>query len=67
MVLFDYQIDSVIQAYLKNMAIRANSANADRDAEFPEDQVTISEEAMKRMFFKRIRNHMTERLRKHNP
>ena len=64
MTLSGYQVDSVIKAYLRNMTIRATSARQEGDIEFPDDQVVLSEDAMKGMFFKRIRNNMTEKLRK---
>jgi hypothetical protein len=68
MALSDYQVDAVIKAYLKNMTIRAASANDDGDTgEIPEDRVAISEEAMKVMFFKRIRKSLAKKLTKHNP
>lgn len=67
MALSDYQIDRVIKAYLRNMTLRAASANGDLHGELPADQVVISEEAMKTMFFDRIQKHLTKKLRKHNP
>jgi hypothetical protein len=57
MILSDYQVDSVIKAYLRNMTGRANFANDAQDVDTPEDRVVLSEAAMKKMFFKMIRKH----------
>jgi hypothetical protein len=65
MALSDYQVDNVIKAYLRNMTIRANSVNDAANVDTPEDLVVLSEVAMKKMFFKRIRKDMTEKLQKH--
>jgi hypothetical protein len=67
MTLSNYQIDRVIKAYLRNMTLRAASGNDDLHGELPEDQVAISEEALKTMFFGRIQKHLTKKLTRHNP
>ncbi len=64
MMISDYQIDSVIKAYMRNMTVRATRGNQDGDIEVPDDQVILSEDAMKRIFYNRIRNNMAEKLRK---
>ncbi len=62
MSLTNHQVDSVIKAYLRNMATRA--AEGAEDPETPEDLVVISREALRTMFFKRIGEAMTDRLKK---
>ena len=62
MSLTNHQIDSVIKAYLRNMATRA--ADGTDNPETPEDVVMISHDALRTMFFKRIGKLMTERLKK---
>jgi hypothetical protein len=65
MSLSDYQVDTVIKAYLRNMTIRASSVNDAPDVDTPEDRVVLSEKAMKKMFFKRIRKNMTQKFQRH--
>ncbi len=66
MTVSDYQINSVIKTYMKNMKIRMG--HGDNACETPpeEDNVAISEEGMKRVFFERIGENMTQRLRRHD-
>lgn len=62
MSLTAHQVDSVIKAYLRNMAIKAADGTDNRET--PEDVVLISHEALRTMFFKRIGKLMTDRLKK---
>ena len=66
MTVSDFQINSVIKTYMKNIKIRmSHRANAE-DGSSQEDNVIISEEGMKRVLFERIGEKMTERLRRHD-
>ena len=65
MTISDYQISSVIRTYVKNMKVKINLLEDFPDKAQPEDAVLISEEGMKRMFFERIGEKMTERLKRH--
>jgi hypothetical protein len=66
MTVSDYQINSVIKTYMKNMKIKmAHGENACEPAQ-EEDNVIISEEGMKRVLFERIGENMTQRLRRHD-
>ncbi len=66
MTVSDFQINSVIKTYMKNIKIRmSHGANAEEDSS-QEDNVIISEEGMKRVLFERIGEKMTERLRRHD-
>jgi hypothetical protein len=62
--LAEYQIGCVVKAYLRNMATRATIAAEAGDSGPSEDRVTISQEALRTMFFGRIESTMTNRLRK---
>ena len=66
MTVSDYQINSVIKTYMKNMKNRMG--HSDNAGELPpeEENVIISEEGMKRVLFERIGEKMTERLRRHD-
>ena len=66
MTVSDYQINSVIKTYMKNMKIKMGRRNSADDASTREDSVIISEEGMKRALFDRIGKKMTERLRRHD-
>jgi len=66
MTVSDYQINSVIKTYMKNMKSRMKCAEKSWHESTPEDRVLISEEGMKRMLFERIGEKMTERLRRHD-
>ncbi len=63
MTVSSFQIRTVIRAYMKNMRARAESAMDDSIEEFPDDNVTISEEALRRRFFGRIGERVAEKLR----
>jgi hypothetical protein len=66
MTVSDFQINSVIKTYMKNIKIRmSHGVNAEEDSS-QEDNVIISEEGMKRVLFERIGEKMTERLRRHD-
>ena len=65
MTISDYQISSVIRTYMKSM--KSKTVYADKVSEpAVEDKVFISDEGVKKMFFDRIGEKMTERLKKHD-
>ncbi len=66
MTVSDYQINSVIKTYMRNMKSRMGRGGKARDLPDEEDNVIISEEGMKRVLFERIGEKMTERLRRHD-
>ena len=66
MTVSDYQINSVIKTYMKNMKNRMGQGDNACEGPPEEDNVIISEEGMKRVFFERIGEKMTERLRRHD-
>jgi hypothetical protein len=60
----DYQVNSVIKTYMKNM--KSKTIEADITPEpVVEDRVLISDDGVKRMLFERIGEKMTERLRRY--
>ncbi|HUJ69568.1 MAG TPA: hypothetical protein VLW86_08590 [Syntrophorhabdales bacterium] len=65
MTISDYQINSVVKTYMRNMKSRASLTEKTAGGDGAEDRVLISEEAMKRMVFERIGDSMTEKLRRH--
>jgi hypothetical protein len=65
MTISDHQINNVIKTYMKNMKSRMRRLGRGRDGS-EGDNVMISEEGMKRVFFERIGEKMTERLRRHD-
>ena len=66
MTISDHQINNVIKTYMKNMKSRLGRLGRGRDGSSADDSVMISEEGMKRVFFERIGEKMTERLRRHD-
>ncbi|MGA2106399.1 MAG: hypothetical protein ABSH25_02020 [Syntrophorhabdales bacterium] len=66
MTISDYQINSVVRTYMKNMSGKVGLTGKTARDDGPEDQVLISDGAMKKMLFERIGEKMTERLRKHD-
>jgi hypothetical protein len=65
MTVSDYQINSVIKTYMKNMKTRIGGAGKTYEAPHEEDDVNISDEGMKKILFERIGEKMTERLKRH--
>jgi hypothetical protein len=65
MTISDYQINSVIRNYLRNMKNKMAQPEMVSWEVPPEDRVAISNAGMKRVLFERIGERMTERLRKH--
>lgn len=63
MTISDYQIRTVIRAYMRNMRVRVESATDDPTAELPEDRVVISQDAVRKRFFGRIGERVAEKLR----
>ncbi|MGD0659525.1 MAG: hypothetical protein ABSD38_15805 [Syntrophorhabdales bacterium] len=66
MTISDYQVSSVVRTYMKNMSGKVGQTGKVAGDDGPEDQVLISDGAMKKMLFERIGEKMTERLRKHD-
>ena len=66
MTVSDYQVNSVIKTYMRNMKSRMGRGDNACDGPLEEDNVIISEEGMKRVLFERIGEKMTERLRRHD-
>jgi hypothetical protein len=66
MTVSDYQINSVIKTYMRNMKSRMGRGEDAGDGPQEEDNVIISEDGMKRVLFERIGEKMTERLRRHD-
>jgi hypothetical protein len=66
MTISDYQVNSVVRTYMKNMSGKVGLTGKTLGDEGAEDRVLISEGAMKRMLFDRIGEKITERLRKHD-
>jgi hypothetical protein len=65
MTVSDHQINNVIKTYMRNMKSRLRRLGRGRGGS-EKDDVIISEEGMKRVFFERIGEKMTERLRRHD-
>ena len=65
MTVSDYQINSVIKTYMKNMKTRISDFGKTYEAPQEEDNVNISEEGIKKVLFERIGEKMTERLKRH--
>ncbi len=67
MTISPYQISSVIKTYTNNMKIKAVTTEKDVTKKIfnYEDNVTISEEAMKKMLYDRIEEQMTGRLKRY--
>ena len=66
MTISDFQINSVIRTYMRNMKSKAGHIDEKMPWEYArEDTVMISDEGMKRILFERIGEKMTERLRRH--
>jgi len=66
MTISDYQINSVVKTYMRNMKSRAGLSEKTQAGDGAEDRVLIAEEGMKRMVFARIGDSMTEKLRRHD-
>ncbi len=65
MTISDYQINSVIRTYMKNM--KSKTVSLDKiSSPTVEDNVLLSDEGVKKMLFDRIGEKMTERLRRHD-
>ena len=65
MTISDYQVNSVVRTYMKNMSGKVGLTGKMPGDDGVEDRVLISDGAMKRMLFERIGEKMTERLRRH--
>ncbi len=67
MTISPYQISSVIKTYTNNMKVKAVTTEKDATKKIfnYEDNVTISEEAMKKMLYDRIEEQMTGRLKRY--
>ena len=66
MTVSDYQINSVIKTYMRNMRSRVGRTEKASEGDGVEDKVLISDQGMKKALFDRIGENMTARLRKHD-
>jgi hypothetical protein len=67
MTISDYQINSVIKTYMRNMKSRMGQAErTSYESAAAEDRVMVSEEGMRKMLFERIEEKMMERLKRHD-
>jgi hypothetical protein len=66
MTISDYQINSVIKTYMRNMKSRMGQTERNPSESWMEDRVMISDEGMKKILFERIGEKMTERLKRHD-
>jgi len=66
MTISDYQINSVIKTYMRNMKSRMGQTEKSLTEPWMEDRVMISDEGMKKILFERIGEKMTERLKRHD-
>jgi len=67
MTISDFQINSVIKSYTKNMKFRVKAFDSDKNANniVHEDRVLISDDG-KKMLLERIGEKTAERLRRHH-
>lgn len=63
MTISDYQIDSVIRTYTKNMKIRVRQVERSPDVRPRDDEVHISEDGMRRMLLDRFADPGAEQMR----
>jgi hypothetical protein len=63
MTVSNFQIRTVIRAYVRNMRARAESAIDESVEDLPEDTVMLSEQALRRRFFGRIGERVAEKAR----
>jgi hypothetical protein len=63
MTISDYQIDSVIRTYTKNMKIRVRQVERSPDVRPRDDEVNISEDGMRRMLLDRFADPVAEQMR----
>ncbi len=63
MTITDYQINSIIKTYMKNMKIRATCRDK-FDELMIKDEMNISREAVKKVIYNRIGERVTEKLKK---
>jgi hypothetical protein len=66
MTVLHYQANSVIRTYMKYMKTSVDRMGDKRVLEPRKDVVVISEEGMRRMFFERVGEQMTDRLKKYD-
>jgi hypothetical protein len=60
----DYQVNSVIQTYIKNMKIKVGKKHINTP-DNQEDEMDISTEATKKVLYDRIVERMTDKLKNH--
>ncbi|OPX98259.1 MAG: hypothetical protein A4E58_00919 [Syntrophorhabdus sp. PtaB.Bin006] len=66
MTVSDFQVNSVIRTYLKNVKSDAKGAGRESVKRLEKDAVIISEDGMKKILLERTGDEMSERLRKHD-
>ena len=66
MTIADYQVGSVIKTYLKNMKIKLKEKENGLVQKPRDDEVLISEEGIKKVFYNRISEQLVERSKKYD-
>ena len=63
MTISNFQVDSVIKTYMKNMKIRARQSEENPKENDCDYELDISNEGMKKMMYERVKHQMTEKLK----
>lgn len=66
MTVSDFQVNSVIRTYLKNVKSEVKGTGRESVKKFEKDAVIISEDGMKKILLEGNGEEMSERLRKHD-
>ena len=66
MTISDYQVGNVIKTYLKNMKIKLKEKETGLIQKSRDDEVLISQEGMKKVFYNRISEQLVERSKKYD-
>jgi len=67
MTISDYQVSSVIRTYMKHMKMKLKPRENPSSRKIGEDQVVISEEAMKEILLERVKERMNEVVNTNEP
>jgi hypothetical protein len=63
MTISNFQVDSVIKTYMKNMKIRARQFEENPKENDCDYELDISKEGMKKMMYERMEKQMAEKLK----
>jgi hypothetical protein len=66
MPISNYQVDSVIKIYVKNMKIRVGQTKENPEENDCDYQLDISKEGIKKMIYERMGKQMAEKLKKND-